>query len=147
MSEFSKSDYKYFDLARREAMNSTYNGFKLGAVIVYKGHVISRGHNSNKTNPMQKKYNQKYRTFRRGEKPVNHSLHAEMDSIINIPKCIDVNMDYAKAKIYIYRISPGKRLGLGLASPCPACRHALRDKGFRDIYYTTDDGFAHERFF
>lgn len=146
MAHFSKSDYKYFDLARRAAMNSTYDGFKLGCVIVYKGHVLATGHNSNKTNPMQKKYN-KYRDFKYNGKPIRHSIHAEMAALSSIPYPIDVNTDYSKAKVYVYRISPGKPLHMGLARPCAACCHALRDKGIRDIYYTTDDGFAHERFF
>lgn len=146
MGKFSKNDYKYFDLARKTAQSSSYDGFKLGCVIVYKGHVIASGHNSNKTNPMQKKYN-KYRQFKYNGKPIRHSTHAEMNALLSIPYTVDLNTDYSKAKVYVYRISPGQHLGQGLARPCAACLAALRDKGVRDIYYTTSDGFAHERLF
>ena len=55
MAEFSKHDMKMFDLARKAALESTYEPFKLGAVISYKGRVLATGHNSRKTNPLQKK--------------------------------------------------------------------------------------------
>ena len=87
---------------------------------------------------MQKKYNKKYRHFNRSSKMINDSIHAEMSCLVNIPKCVDLNLDYSKCKVYIYRISPGKRLQIGLARPCEACMNALRDKGIRKIYYTTD---------
>ena len=41
-----------------------------------------------------------------------------MSCLVNIPKCVDLNLDYSKCKVYIYRISPGKRLQIGLARPC-----------------------------
>ena len=54
MAEFSKHDMKMFDLARKAALESTYEPFKLGAVISYKGRVLATGHNSRKTNPCRK---------------------------------------------------------------------------------------------
>jgi deoxycytidylate deaminase len=147
MAKFSKNDYKYFELARKAAMNSTYDGFKLGCVMVYKGHVIATGHNSDKTSPMQKKYNQKYRQFKYSGKPIRHSKHAEIAALSSIPYPLDQQIDYSRVRVYVFRIAPGLRLGQGISRPCAACTAALRDKGIRDIYYTTDDGFAHERLF
>lgn len=144
---FSKSDYKYFEMARKEAKQSDFNSFHLGCIIVYKGYVLASGHNSNKTNPLQKKYNRKYRDFRKGSKPIVDSLHAEIASLISIPYPIEKNVNWRDVKVYIYRISPGKRLKMGLARPCPSCMAALRDKGVRHLYYTTDDGFAKEELF
>ncbi len=102
MGKFSKSDYKYFDLARKAAMNSTYDGFKLGCIMVYKGHVIATGHNSDKTSPMQKKYNQKYRQFKYSGKPIRHSLHAEMSALSSIPYPLDQQVDYSKVRVYVF---------------------------------------------
>nr|DAF87297.1 MAG TPA: nucleoside deaminase [Siphoviridae sp. ctnPP24]DAG95825.1 MAG TPA: nucleoside deaminase [Herelleviridae sp.] len=147
MAEFSKHDMKMFDLARKAALESTYEPFKLGAVISYKGRVLATGHNSRKTNPLQKKYNRKYRTFRYNGKPIHDYLHAEMDCLLNIPKCIDININYSKANIYIYRISPGKPLLMGRSFPCAACLNALRDKGIRHIYYTDDNGLAFQELY
>lgn len=147
MAKFSKRDYKYFEMARKEAMNSTYDGFKLGSVLVYQGRVISTGHNSDKTHPMQAYYNKKYRKFRYSGTMIKHSLHSEIACLVNIPKCIDVNIDYSRASLYIYRIAPGKPLHMGRSFPCPACLNALRDKGIRHIYYTDDNGLAYQELY
>ena len=32
-----------------------------------------------------------------------------------------------------------------MARPCNACLAAIKDLGIRNIYYTTDDGFVHEK--
>jgi hypothetical protein len=32
-----------------------------------------------------------------------------------------------------------------MSRPCAACMRAMRDRGIRDFYYTTDAGYAHER--
>lgn len=139
MAKFTKKDYKFFDMARRVAEQSDFADFHLGAVLVYQGRVISTGCNSNKTHPLQKKYN-KYRHFKKSKKPIKNSLHSEIQALINVPKCVENNIDYTRCKIYIYRISPGKRYGMGIARPCAACRKALQDKGIKHIYYTGDDG-------
>lgn len=146
MAKITKSDYKFFEMARKEAEKSDFDGFKLGCVIVHKKHVIGRGHNSNKTSPKQKKYNS-YRSFNKGKKPIKHSLHAEISAITSVPYPVDNSVDWSDVKVYIYRICPGKPLGHGLSSPCSACRAALRDKGVRHLYYTTDNGFAYEEMF
>lgn len=146
MAKITKSDYKFFEMARKEAEKSDFDGFRLGCVIVSKKHVIGRGHNSNKTNPKQKKYNQ-YRNFNKGSRPIKHSVHAEIDAINSVPYPVANSVDWSNVKVYIYRISPGKPLGHGLSSPCSACRAALQDKGVRHLYYTTDSGFAYEEMF
>lgn len=145
-SNLTKKDYKFFEIARKVASQSTFKNFHLGAVIVYKGRVVSTGYNSNKTHPAQKKYN-KYRHFNQSDKPIQNSKHAEISALVGIPKCVENNIDFTQCKIYIYRISPGKRLGQGLARPCSGCIKALKDVGISNIYYTTEDGFAHEKIF
>ena len=32
-----------------------------------------------------------------------------------------------------------------ISRPCPSCMAAIKDLGIKDIYYTTNDGFAHEK--
>lgn len=145
MPKLSKSDMKWFGLARQEAMSSTYQGFHLGCVLVYKGHAIGSGSNSCKTHPAQKVYNRKYRKFKYGPQLVVDSLHAEMSALMSVPYAVGVGTDWSKVKVYIYRISRGRLGGHGMARPCPGCLHALKDRGIRDVYYTTDDGFAYER--
>lgn len=146
MAKITKSDYKFFEMARKEAEKSDFDGFKLGCVIVHKKHVIGRGHNSNKTNTKQKKYN-RYRNFNKGSRPIKHSVHAEIDSLNSVPYSVANSINWSNVKVYIYRISPGKPLGHGLSSPCAACRAAMRDLDIRHLYYTTDNGFAYEEMF
>lgn len=145
MTKFSKSDLKFFELARQEATCSTYKNFHLGAVVVYKGRVVSSGRNSDKTHPEQKKYNDRYRHFKYGPQLIKDTLHAEMAALLSIPYTIEEDMDWSKAKVYVYRISVGRESGKGMARPCAGCFHALKDKGVRHLYYTTDEGYAYER--
>ncbi len=142
----SKKNYKFFEMARKEATNSDYRNVHVGCVIVYKGHVIGQGFNRDKSDTVQKKYNS-YRHFNHTEKPIKHSIHAEIAALKSIPYPIANTVDWKKVSVYIYRICPGKSLGQGLSRPCKACMNALRDMGIKDIYYTTEDGYANEKIF
>lgn len=149
MAHFTKNDYKYFDMARRIAMTSEFKSFKLGCVIVYKNRVISTGVNSNKTHPIQKKYNKKYRKFNEdGRKPIKSSLHAEIQAIISVPKCVEENLDWSDAKVYVYRYAKGLPFHQGNSCSCPACRALMRDKGIRHLYYSGDgNSFVYEKLY
>ena len=51
---------EFFEAARRCAEQSDYNGAssaKIGAVAVFRRTIIARGHNQNKTHPLQQRYN------------------------------------------------------------------------------------------
>lgn len=130
------TDYKYFDKARQAAMISDYYKTHIGCVAVYQGTIIGIGCNCNKTHPMQQKYN-KYRKKPYGLLP---KLHAEINCL-NSVKHFDIN--FSKVKLYIYRIR--KDQPFGLARPCLSCMAAIKDLGVKDIYYTTNDGYVHER--
>lgn len=136
----TKNDYKYFDKARQAAMISDYTKTHVGCVAVYHGNVIGIGCNCNKTHPIQKQYN-KYRNLHTtGKTDALPKLHAEINCINSI-KHLDIN--FTKVKLYIYRIR--KDQPFGISRPCPSCMAAIKDLGIRDIYYTTNDGYAHER--
>lgn len=137
----SKCDMRFFEAARAVALTSWYKPYHIGAVLVYHGNVIASAANSYKTNPIQKRYNRKYRTFFVGDKPINDSLHAEIACILSVKQ----DIDWKKAKLYVYRICPGKKSGHGMARPCDACMPYIIKKGIRRIFYTTDDGYAQER--
>lgn len=130
------TDYKFFDKARQVALISDFHKTHIGCVAVYQGNVIGIGCNCNKTHPMQKKYNK----YRKQSDFMLPKLHAEI-SCINSIQHLDIN--FSKVKIYIYRIR--KDQPYGLAHPCPSCMAAIRDLGIRDIYYTSNDGYVHER--
>lgn len=139
----TKKDYKNFEYAKNEANKSDFHCSHTGCVVVYKNSIVGKGHNTSKTHPIQKRYNRKYRDFNPGN--IIDALHAEMMALLSIDIAVSLSIDWSKVKIYVYRISPGKELGFGLARPCPACMAALKDFGVQNIYYTTDDGYAYEK--
>lgn len=129
-------DYRYFDKARQIADISDYNRVHIGCVAVYQGQIIGIGCNCNKTHPTQKLYNR----YREQSDSMLPKLHAEI-SCLNQIKHLDIN--FTKVKLYIYRIR--KDQPFGLSRPCLSCMAAIKDLGIRDIYYTTNDGYAYEK--
>ena len=141
----TKFDEQMFAAARKQAKKSDFDSFHVGCVIVYKKHIIGAASNSDKTHPMQAYYN-KYRKFNKTKSGIKHSVHAEIAAINSIPYTIGREVEWSKVKVYIWRICPGKPGQHGLARPCAGCAKALRDLGIQNIYYTTDGGYAYERF-
>ena len=129
-------DYRYFTKARQIANISDYNKIHIGCVAVYQGQVIGLGCNCNKTHPIQHYYNR----YRKQSDSMLPKLHAEI-SCINQIKHLDII--FSKVKLYIYRIRNDQPFGL--ARPCPSCMAAIKDLGIRDVYYTTNDGYAYEK--
>lgn len=145
MAQITKSDMKYFRLAKKEAEKSTYSGTSVGCVLVYHHKVIGAGHNEDKTSPRQKYYN-RYRKFNNTGGPVLNKNHAEISALASVSYPVDVQTDWSKVSAYIYRIAPGLKNGLGMARPCPSCIRCLTDKGIHSFYYSTDyGGYALER--
>lgn len=137
-------DRRMFDQARLEAEKSEFERFNLGCVIAYKGHIIGRGRNGNKSHPRQKLYNRRYRKFNVSKgQAINDAIHAEVHAISSVRYVVGKDVDWSKASIYIYRICNGKPLGYGNAKPCPACMQAIRDLGIRHVYFTDDNGYSY----
>lgn len=133
---FHSSDYKYFEKARQVATISDYNKTHIGCIAVYQGQVIGLGCNCNKTHPVQKYYNR----YRYQSDSMLPKLHAEIHCLNQIR---NLNINFLKVKLYIYRIRRDQPFGL--ARPCPSCMAAIRDLGIRNIYYTTNNGYSYER--
>lgn len=129
-------DYKYFDKAKKVAAVSDFPKVHVGCVAVYHGQVIGLGCNCNKTHPTQKFYNQ----YREPSESMPPKLHAEINCINQIKH---LNINFPKVRLYIYRIRNDRPIGM--SRPCPSCMAAIRDLGIKDIYYTTNDGFAYEK--
>lgn len=131
----TKNDLRYFVKARKIASVSDYSKTHIGCIAVYQNSIIGMGCNTNKTHPIQKHYNK----YRKASDIMLPKLHAEI-SCVNSIRHLDINFE--KVKLYIYRIR--KDQPFGLSRPCPSCMAAIKDLGIRDIYYTTNDGYAHE---
>lgn len=136
---------RFFNLAKNASKFSDYNkkNIRIGSVLIYKNKVIANGWNTIKTNPMQYYYN-KYREINDDERNYDYKkhlpcVHAEMKCLIETK---DMNIDWNKVSIFVYREHNNKMLN---CKPCKACSKALRDRGIKDIYYTTELGFNYER--
>ena len=132
----NKTDYKYFEKARKVALISDFKKTHVGCVAVYQGKIIGIGCNCNKTHTRQKIYNR----YRIQSECLLPKLHAELNCINQIR---NQNVNFSKVKMYVYRIR--KDRPHGIARPCQPCRAAIKDLGIRNIYYTTDDGYSYER--
>lgn len=128
---------KYFDKAKEISAWSTYNKFRIGCVAVYQNRIIGIGYNCNKTHPIQKEFN-RYRKIRYNN-AITPTIHAEMMCLLSIK---NMDLKWNKVSLYVFR-SCAK--GYGMARPCAACMEAIKEFGIKNIYYTTDDGFASEK--
>ena len=131
----TKSDMNYFKKASKIAEVSDFDKINIGCIAVYQGTIIGVGFNTNKTHPIQKKYNR----YRNGEDFIP-KLHAEINCLNSI-RHLDIN--FTKVKLYIYR--KRKTAKYGMCRPCPSCMAAIKDLGIKNIYYTTNDGYSYER--
>lgn len=138
-----KKYIRFFNKARLASEQSDYPRVHIGCIAVYHGRVIGTGCNGSKAHPIQKKYN----IHRISNSNVEFDslpakIHAEIACIKSI-NVSDDDIDWTKVSLYIYRKCISREHGI--ARPCPACMHAIKEKGIRDIYYTTNDGFAYEK--
>ena len=132
-------DIYYFNKAKEISKRSDFNKIHIGCIIVYKNTILTKGYNTNKTNPLQKLYNQ-YRTLKwnNNVQPIP-KLHAEMMCILKI---MHLDIDFSKVKLYIYR--QDLKGNLAMCRPCKACMKAIKDLKIKNIYYTTNDGYVKE---
>ena len=91
----TKNDMHYFVKASQVAEISDFAKINIGCIAVYQGTIIGVDFNTNKTHPMQKKYN----IYRNGEN-FTPKLHAEINCLNSI-RYLDIN--FPKVKLYIYR--------------------------------------------
>ena len=137
----NKSDSHLFRLARECSLKSDYTGggrAHIGAAVSYKGTVLAKGWNTDKTHTQQSKYNV-YRYKDCGNNYLPEKSHAELMAINKI-KYLDI--DFSKVKLFVYREFRDGRLAN--CRPCPSCMAAIKALGIKNIYYTTSDGYCHE---
>lgn len=135
---------RYFKFAREASMRATYTGSHrfspmIGACAVYKGTIIATAWNTNKTSPLQARYNV-YRFV--ADTP--DKAHAEVSLIQKIRWKFGDSLDWSKVHIYLYREYKN-----GMLAPsrcCPSCLALLKELGIRKIFYTTEDGYVEEKF-
>lgn len=138
------NDSHLFKIARECSFNSDYSGCahaRVGCVIVYKGTILAKGFNSDKTHTSQAHYN-KWRYKEEGNTYLPSKIHSE---IMALQKIQYLDIDFSKVHIYVYRETKAGKLAL--AKPCESCRAALKNFSIVNIHYTTPDGYCFERLF
>lgn len=135
-----KGDLHLFKLTREVSLSASYCGSaRIGCIVVYRGTVLAKGCNSDKTHTTQAKFNV-YRFKNCGNKYLPSKGHAE---ILALSKIKYLDIDFARVHLYIYR--EWKDGTIAMSRPCEACMAAIRSMGVRHIHYTTDCGFAYEK--
>lgn len=110
----------------------------IGCVAVYKNQIVSIGYNTNKTHPIQKKYNT-YREMEKDKMEPASGLHAEMMCLLGLK---DMDIDYSKVRLYIYREDNNGIMRN--CRPCAACMELIDRMGIKKIFYTTETGYEAE---
>ena len=133
----TRSQKSFFDIAKKLSELSTYHrkNVKIGCLVVLGHRIIGSGYNSDKTSPVQRKYNKL-----RFSEETPHRLHAEISALL--PLLNNKDIDFSKVKIFTYREKADH--SLGKSRPCKSCMALIKDLGIKHIYYTTDDGYCHE---
>ena len=129
----------YFNLARNACYYSDFMKARLGAVLIYKGKVMSVGWNSTKTSPLQRQLN-RYRGYDVDASEAHNTLHAE---VACLTKARDLDIDWGRASIFVYRIK--KDGSAGLSYPCKGCMALIKSMGIKNIYFSTENGWGYER--
>lgn len=132
----NRRNLRYFEMAKKASEFSDFQMHHLGCVVVYKNYILSIGFNTNRTHPIQMQYN-RYRNFNNPEN-VKHKLHAEIAGLLKIR---DLDIDWSKVEIYIYR--ENKNGKPALAYPCVGCINYIRELGIKKLYYTGDGEYCH----
>ena len=134
---------KYFKYAKLAAKKADYEGassVKIGAVAVYKGSILAESWNTNKTSPLQAKYN----IYRFKDDRYPAKAHCETLLIQRLKNICGKDFPWDKIDIYIYR--EYKNGLLANCAPCPSCHKMLMDYGIKRVFYTSNYGYIQENF-
>lgn len=135
------NDTHLFKTARECSKNADYSGggkAKIGCIAVYKGSILAKGWNTDKTHSMQAQYNKwRYKDNKNNYLP--EKCHAEI-AVLNKIKYLDI--DFSKVHIYTYR--EYQNGALAQSRCCPACLAAIKNLKIKYIHYTTRDGYCLE---
>lgn len=138
------TDSHLFKIARECSLKSDYtsncSSARVGCITVYKGTILTKSFNSDKTHTIQAKYNKWRYNSEEAKKYLPSKIHAELGCIQRI-KYLDI--DFSKVHVYVYRETKNGKMAL--ARPCPSCFAAIKELGIKNIHYSTENGFCHEK--
>ena len=115
----SCKDFSFLRLAAKVAAVSDHHRFRLGAVVVKSGRVLSHGVNVAKKGPETP--------------PHRESVHAEVNAMRGVS-----NLD--GATIYVARLDSFD--GLALAKPCEYCISHMKENGIARVVFSVSENDA-----
>jgi deoxycytidylate deaminase len=112
-------DWAFLRLAAKNAMSSNHHRFRLGAVVVKRGRVLSQGVNIPKKDPYTP--------------PHRESIHAEVNALKGVK-----NPD--GATLYVARLNSTD--DLALAKPCEYCINHMLDNNIQKVVFSVSKNEA-----
>lgn len=113
----------FLSLAKQASRKSGHDQYRMGCVIAKGNKLIASGHNINKTHP---KSPHKFKT-----------IHAEFMAAHN------AGYEIEGATVYVFReIKDGTP---AMAKPCEDCWRFLYECGVKEVVYSFEGSFKHER--
>lgn len=135
------NDAHLFKAAKEVSKKADYTGgnniVQIGCVVAYKGTILAKGCNTDRTHTVQEIYN-KYRYKDTGNKYLPAKCHSEVAALSKI-KYLDI--DFSKVHVYVYRAY--RNGGLANCKPCKACENYARALGIKHFHYTDESGYCH----
>lgn len=129
----TKREESLFNIAKEVSTFSDFAGPHIGAVVVCGKTILSTGYNSNKTRPLQHRYNI-YRHFNDYQSSIALG-HAEINALSRL---IGKEIEWERVSIFVYReLKNGEK---ACSRPCSACMNLIKDLGIKNIYYTDEHG-------
>ena len=126
-------EMRFFNVAREVSLLSNFKGPHIGAVVVEGNRILSTAYNSNKTHPLQHRYNI-YRHF----ETYDHSQPKSHAEIAALSPLIGKEINWNRVSIFVYREDQhGNRL---CCKPCEACSRLINDLGIKNIFYINKFG-------
>ncbi len=136
------NDSHLFKVARECSLKADYTGggkARIGCVVVYRGSILAKSWNTDKTHTAQAQFNcWRYKDC--GNRYLPCKTHAEIGALTKI-KYLDI--DFEKVHLYIYREFKDGRLAN--CRPCPSCMAAIKKVKIKNLHYTTNDGYCYEK--
>lgn len=129
-----------FKAAREASFAADYSGanaVKIGCVVAYRGTILAKGCNADRTHPTQERFN-RFRYKDVGARYLPAKVHSEVAAVTKI-KYLDI--DFSKVHVFVYRELKDGRLAN--SKPCAACLAYIRSLGIRHIHWTEESGYCH----
>lgn len=111
---------KYLHILQKLSKKSNNETYKIGAILVKGGSIISIGYNHQGTHKLIE--------YKRHLRPRNNTIHAEIHTVLGISK-----KEAEHCTVYVARFTSQ---GVANSKPCTLCQNILTEMGIKKVFYT-----------